>query len=382
MRRFTVSLIVLLCLPLVGCYEEPVGEHVHLWLSGPGLTVVTVIQEVAEPDRGQSNENLADRLESSREEIDSGLDRWSRRFDLIDMVAERLIMERIRGGLRRSVHTAATSSFEEIMPMFEADGLTGGIVSAGGDAELTLFPTGGSRATALQRQAAERRLSKWSSLVAEYFEALIELYEYLDSRPDRTVQCYAHIFDDHEGHGDTGPLSESEGDLVTAIKTSMENVADALAVPSDEAFSLNSLTRLVYDPFPARLTVVVSGEVLESEGFSEAGGFFERRPVDAWSALNSLAGRWASPDLVTTAFAPVPVDELPELDLEQLMGLPRRYGSPPAAFEVESALLAELVPEELLRIRWRPVPMPPPESFEEEPNWTAVMTAAEASVPD
>lgn len=382
MRRFTLPLMVLLCLPLVGCYDEPVSEHVHLWLTGPGLTVVTVVQEVAEPDRAQSNENLADRLESSRSEIDSGLDRWSRRFNLIDMMAERLNTERIHGGLRRSIHTAATTSFEEIMPMLEADGLTGGIVSAGGDAELTLFPTGGSRATALQRQAAERRLSDWSTLVAEYFEALIELYEYLDARPDRTMPCFAHIFDDHEGHGQTGPLTEFEGDMVTAVKTSMENVADALAEPKDEAFSLNSLTRLVYDPFPARLTVVVKGGVLESEGFVDTGGVFERPPVDAWRALESLVDRWVAPDLVTATFAPVPLDELPEVDLEQLMRRPRRYTSPPAAFEVERALLDELVPEEMLRIRWRPVASMPPEFSEDEPNWTVVMTEAEASVPD
>lgn len=382
MRRFTIPLILALCLPLAGCYEEPVGEHVHLWLTGPGLTVVTVVQEVAEPDRAQSNQELADRLESSREEIDSGLDRWSRRLDLIDLASERLSVERIDGGLRRSVHTAATSSFEEIMPLLEADGLTGNIVAAGGDSELTLFPTGGSRATGVQRQAAERRLSQWSAVVSDYFEALIDLYEYLDGRPDRTVPCFAHIFDDHDGHGETGPLTDLEGEMVIAVKTTMEDVANALTEPKNEAFSLNSLTRLVYDPFPARLTVVVNGGVLESEGFIEAGGFFERRPVDAWSAFSSLVGRWVTPDLVTLAFAPVSAEELPDVDLEQLVRRHRRYGSPPTASEVESALLAELVPDELLRIRWRPRSDSSPDFSGDEPNWTAVMTEAEASVPD
>jgi len=382
LRRFTVPLISCLCLPLVGCYEEPVSEHVHLWLTGPGLTVVTVVQEVADPDRAQSNEELADRVEASREEIDSGLDRWSRRIDLVDMMAERLSIERIHGGLRRSVHTAVTSSFEEVMPLLEADGLTGGIVAAGGYAELTLFPTGGSRATGLQRQTAERRLSQWSAVVADYFEALIELYEYLDGSPDRVVPCFAHIFDDHEGHGATGPLTDFEVETVTAVRESMEEVADALTEPKNEAFSLNSLTRLVYDPFPARLTVVVKGGVLESEGFTETGGFFERRPVDAWSAFSSLAGRWVTPDLVTLAFAPVSAEELPDVDLDQLMRRPRRHGSPPAAFEVEASLLAELVPEDLLRIRWRPLAASSPEPSADEPNWTTVMTEAEASVPD
>lgn len=382
MRRFTVPLVFLFCLPLIGCYEEPVSEHVHLWLTGAGLTVVTVVQEVAEPDRAHDNQPLADRLESSREEIDSGLDRWSQRFNLIDKAAERIGVERIHGDLRQSIHTAATLSFEEIIPMLEADGLTGGIVFARGEAEISLYPTGGSRATYLQRQQAERRLSEWSGLVADYFKAVITLYEYLESRPDRGMGCFAHIFDDHEGHGVTGPLTDLEGDMVTAIKRTMEEVADALVVPQDDAFSLNGLTRLVYDPFPARLTVVVTGEVRESEGFVESGSFFERQPVDAWNALRSIVDRWVSPDLVTLAVAPVPADELPEIDIELLAGRPRRYGPPPTAFDVESSLLARLEPEELLRIRWRPLAASPPEPSAFEPNWSAVMTEAEASVPE
>jgi hypothetical protein len=382
MRRLTACCIAVLCLPLVGCYEEPVSEHVHLWLTGSGLTVVTVTQDVAEPDWAQDNTTLSDRLESSREEINSGLDRWSQRFNLIDKAAERLSIERVHDGLRQSIHTAVTLSFDDVMPMLEADGLTGGVVSAGGEAELSLYPTGGSRATSLQRQNAERLLSGWSSQVADYFKALIELYRYLETRPDRSLPCLAHIFDDHEGHGETGPLTDPEGELVSAVKSSMEEVADALIVPPDQAYSLNSLTRLVYDPFPARLTVVVRGEVRESEGFVETGDLFERQPVDAWNALRSLAGRWASPDLVTLAVAPVPEEELPEIDIEQLASQPRRYGSPPAAFEVESSLMIGLAPEELLRIRWRPVRSSPRESADDEPNWTALMTAAEASIPD
>ena len=382
MRPLKVACVAALSLPLVGCYEEPVNEHVHLWLTGPGVTVVTVVQEVAEPDRASDNQALADRLESSREAIDSGLDRWSQRLDLIDKAAELLSIERIHGGLRRSTHTAATWTFEEVVQVLEADGLTGAVVFAGGEAELSLVPTGGSRATYLQRQEAERRLTDWSATVAEYLAAVVELYEYLETRHDRSLPCFAHIFDDHEVGGATGPLTDLEGELVIAVKDSMESVAEALAVPPDAAFSLNSLSRLVYDPFPARLTTAVEGRVLEFEGFAETGAVFERPPIDAWSALQSLAGRWVTPDLVTVAFAPVPADQLPEIDVEELAGRSRSYSSPPAASEVESALLAALVPEELLRIRWRPLRSPSSDPTEDEPNWTTLMRAAEASVPD
>ena len=62
----------------------------------------------------------------------------------------------------------------------------------------------------------------------------------------------------------------------------------------------------MFDPFPARLTITVDGQVLESQGFLAEPRFFERANVDAWNALKSLEGRWISPDLVT-ALAWVPL---------------------------------------------------------------------------
>jgi len=381
MRHCRTAFLVLLCLPLTACFEEPVREHVHLTIRNDGPVIVTVVQEVASSDVAHNNPELAYRLDESRDAIDHSLDPWSRRFALLEPLAERLTIERLEGELRRSTHSAVVSSFDEAVRLLEADGLTGSLSLAGGYAEIQLFPTGGSRATYLQRQDAERRLSEWSDRLATYFEAVADLYAHLDEQPDRAVPCFAHVFDKHEGLGATGPLEVKEEELVTRVKTSMEEVALALMVPEDDAFSLNELTRLVYDPFPARLTIAAEGRVFEVEGWIEDSGFYERPAVDAWNALRSLEGRWISPDLVTEAAAPLPEDQQPDPDVLLFASLPRRFTSPPTSGDVEAAILAALVPENRLLLRWRTPPRTEREFVEMPAEWLGAMAAAEAAVP-
>ena len=378
MRQTRIALTALLCLPLLGCFEEPVREHLHLTLSGHGPVIVTVVQEVTPSDGTGDNPVLNDRLEESRDTIDHGLDPWSQRFALLEPLAEHVSVERVAGELRRSIHSAVLPSFDEVLQLVEADGLTGSLTMANGTAELELFPTGGSRATYTQRQDADRLLSEWSVELAIYFEAVADLYAYLDERPERAVPCFAHIFDKDEGLENNGPLEPAEEEMVARIGDAMDNVAFALMVDDGEAFSLNELTRLVYDPFPARLTIAVEGQVVATEGFSAGADFFERPPVDAWNALLSLEGRWISPDLVTAAAAPGSDDLQPDPDVLAFASLPRRYFPPPDAAEVESSIVAGLVPEEMLRLVWRP----PPAADEKSVDWLAVMAMAETSVPD
>jgi hypothetical protein len=381
MRYSRAALIALLCLPLTACFEEPVREHVHLTIRDDDPVIVTVVQEIASSDVARGNLKLAYRLDESRDTIEQNADPWSRRFALLAPLAERTSIERIEGELRRSIHSAVVPSFDEAVRLLEADGLTGSLTRIGGSSEIQLFPTGGSRATYIQRQEAERRLEEWSEILASYFEAVADLYAHLEERPDRAVACFAHIFDKHEGLGATGPLKEAEEELVTRAKNAMEDVALALLVPDDDAFSLNELTRLVYDPFPARLTVTVEGRVLSVEGWFEEDGFFERPAVDAWNALRSFEGRWISPDLVTAVAAPLPEDQQPDPDVLLFASLPRRFSSPPSRGDVEAAIVAELVPESMLVLRWHS-PRPTDREFVELPSeWLEAIAAAEATVP-
>jgi hypothetical protein len=365
---------------VIACFEEPVLEHLHLTIRGDGSIVATVVQRVAASENFD-NPELAERLEASRADLAENLDLWSLRFATLEPLAERQSIERVDGELRRSIRSAVFESFDEVLRLVEADGLTGALTATGHVAALELFPAGGSRATYLQRQEVERRMSEWAQDLADYFAAAVDLYTYLEQQPDRAVPCLADVFAKHEGLGATGPLDEVEEELVATLKDSMEAVASALLVPDDEAFSLNELSRLVYDPFPARLTIVVDGELLEIDGFTSEGGFLERPAVDVWNALRSLEGRWLSPDLVTEVAAPLPEDRQPDPDVLLFASLPRRFANAPAPGEVEAALVAALVPEDLLRLRWRlPVTADGEDDLPSQ-DWLAVLAAAEASLP-
>ena len=382
MRQIRALVIVLLCLPLTACFEEPVREHLHLTIRGDGSVVATVVQQVAPSDRAHDNPQLSDRLEESRANLEQKLDPWSQRFARLAPLAEHQSLEISEGEVRRAIHSAVFASFDEAVRLVEADGLTGNLIDTGRALELSLFPTGGSRATYSQRQGMDRRLRQWSTELADYFNAVIDLYSHLNDHPERAVPCFAHVFDKHEGLGETGPLSQLEERLVVKAKESMEVVAEALLVPDAEAFSLTELSRLVYDPFPARLTVAVDADVLDSSGFTAGAGFFERPAADVWNALRALEGRWVTPDLVTAAAAPVPDDQQPDPDVLLLASLPRRYSSSPTTGEVESAIQAELIPEEILQLRWRKVPLPEGEPDFRSDDWLEVMASAEADVPD
>jgi len=382
MRRIRALLIAILCLPLTACFEEPVREHLHLTILTDGAVVATVVQQVAPSERANNNPQLADRLEASRASLEQKLDPWSQRFARLTPLAEHQSIEFSEGEVRRAIQSAVFESFDEAVRLVEADGLTGTLADTGREMELSLFPTGGSRATYSQRQGMDRRLRRWSSDLAQYLGAVIVLYDHLDLNPGRAVPCLAHVFDKHEGLGDTGPLTPLEEELVVQVKEAMERVADALLVPDDEAFSLNELSRLVYDPFPARLTVSVDAEILDAAGFATTAGCFERPSVHVWNALRALEGRWVAPDLVTAAAAPVPDDQQPDPDILLLASMPRRYSSPPTSGEVEAAILAELIPEELLQLRWRKGGHPTEELDFESDDWLAVMAAAEANLPD
>lgn len=381
MRRTTAVLAAVLCLPLAGCFEEPVREHLHLTLHGAAPVIVTVVQAVGDPELAQNNRALTDRMEASRDAIESGLDPWSRRFAQLAPLAEHLSIERVEGRLRRAVHSAVLASFDDAVRIVEADGLTGSLALAAGTAELALYPTGGSRATYAQRQEVERQLAEWSVSLADYFAASIELYAYLEGRPDRALPCLAHVLEKHDGAAATGPLAEDEEELVRRVKEAMDPVVEALLVDGGAAHSLNELTRLVYDPFPARLTIAVKGRILGAEGLVAGPGHFERPPVDAWSALAALEGRWLAPDLVTALASPAPEDRQPDPDPVVFAALQRSFTSAPAPAEVESALLAELVPVPVSALRWAPTgaadgPDGSPEA------WLARMAEAEASIPD
>ena len=318
-------------------------------------------------------------MEQARSELAGGWDRWSRSFADLDPLADRTTVERHEGQPRRGVHSALIESFRPLERLLANEGLGAFFDDGAGVRELQLFPTGAGQATRQERELVDRAVTAWSGDIAAYLEATTALYAHLDRAPDRAVPCLAHVFDRHTD--ESGPLSDREADLVTAVKETSERVADVLVIDTDQAYSFNELSRLVFDTFQGRLTIAVDGPVLECEGFVEHETFIERPPVDLWRALGAIAGRWAAPDLVTAMVTPGPQEVQPEPDPSAFATLPRIWTPAPDAATVEAELRRALAPEPVYRVRWQAQPAPEAE-LEVLERAFAMLASAEQDLPD
>ncbi|HPA79649.1 MAG TPA: hypothetical protein PLS95_02445 [Thermoanaerobaculales bacterium] len=350
------AVIAAACLAAVACWEEPVREHLHLTVLGDRAFVIAAIQDVAGPAVAESNPRLAARLDEARAAIERGSDRWRPLFDELQPAIERTTIDKEDGVARRAICAAATADFEPVARLLAAQGLDATLQHRSLDDdhlehELRVWPIGSPPATSNERAEVERRLDEWSVTIAEYLTEAAAFYRYLDRRPDRAVPCLSHLFDRHGP--DPQPLEPEEDELVGRLKGRIQAVAEALKVAAGDAHTLNELSRLAYDPFPARLTVAVRGELVEVEGLIEGDGFVERPSVDLWRALAALEGRWLSPDLVTAMIAPGPQELQPDPDPQAFAAIGRRWAEPPAPPAVAAALRAGLVPAELHRVLWR-----------------------------
>jgi hypothetical protein len=377
MARGRLLVTLAMAAAMAGCFEEPVREHVHLGFIGGDAVVVSTVLEVADPEFAGSNPELAGRLDDARSEIEGGWDRWLPLFGQLDPVAERYSIEKVDRLVRRAVYTAVVPGFEPVERFLGSEGLAATLTGSGAHREIQLYPTGGTRATWRQQEEVDRRIDEWSEAVAEYLAATIALYDYLDRHPDRAVPCFSHVFDQHGP--ESGPLSDHEAGLVEQIDHTTLAVAEILTVEAGEAYSANELSRLVFDPFPTRLTLSVDGPVLLSEGFIITGGIVERPAVDLWRALVGLEGRWLIPDLVTAMVSPAPEGEQPETDVAEFARKTRRFGAPPAGFEVADSLRAGLVPPSGHVVRWRSTSGGQPNFDDTDPR--RYLDAAEAALP-
>jgi hypothetical protein len=349
-----------LCLPLLGCYEEPVRDHLHIvFAPGPAI-VVTAVREISTVV-DDDNQAVEERVDEARSDLAGGWDRWSRGFAEIEAVADRTTVERHDGQARRAIHSALVDSFRPVERLLGGQGLGAFFEDDGRHRELQLYPTGGGQATRQERELLDEGIDWWSQEVSSYLEATTALYRHLSEAPHRAVPCFAHIFDDHPES--SGPLTDDEVEMVEEVKHTSEAVSEVLLVLSDQPFSLNELSRLVFDTFQGRLTVAVDGPVVEIEGFLEHPNFVERPSVDLWGALAGMVGQWLAPDLVTAMVAPGPEELQPDPDPVEFASIPRRWAPPPDSATVEAELRSRLRPEEVYRIRWRTRPAPDDEDL-------------------
>jgi hypothetical protein len=354
--RWILHLAVLVpCLALVSCFEPPVLETLDLRFLADGSTVVTSAVQISSPQDG-GNPALARRLMQVRRELEEGSDAWGRRFAALEPVAERFGWEKSFGEIDRGTRAALAGFPARLDELFRDTSLDVSYEVRDRVAELTITPASPARASRRQREQVERTLEEWSGHVASYLKESADLWAYLDGRPARARACLGALLADllDDGVREALPaLTEPERERIDRVQQAMEEVLAVLAVPPGEDHSADELSHLVYDPFPARLTVRLPGPPLEApEGFASTDGGRQLTAVGPglWEALRSLEGRWLAPDPVLLYVEKGGPGKEEPLDLDAFLTQPRRAASPPNAVEVRQGIEERLLPAPLYRV--------------------------------
>ncbi len=352
---------VLLCLVFASCFEPPVREALHLRFLPDGIVVATSRVEISAGE-GTKNPALARRLDETRRSLLEGSDAWGARFAVTNPVAERFGWEKQLGNLQLATRSAVIAEPEGLEALFgdTAVGATYRIDADRGLAELTLSPGLSARATRRQREEMRETLEIWSAALAEYLEAAGDLYAHLERQPERARTCFGLLFDEVVDEKELQRLDEPTDDevaILARLDEAMRHVTEVLLVPERAEYSPDEVSHLVYDPFPARLTVKLPGPPLEVEGFQVGrGDTLSVAGLGLWESLRSLEGRWLSPDPVLFYVASARRGEGTKINLDSFVEKPRRAAPThylPSAEEVRAAIEERLRPAPLYRVSWQ-----------------------------
>jgi len=353
----------LVALLFAGCFEEPVREELELRLAGDGRAEVVLTTAILVDDEEVESLALRRRVDEERRRLLLGEDDWTRRFERLDALSQETTFERDHGLLASARQSAVVDLAEdpEALGRFFSDTLVNAFyVAEEGWAELSLYPLSPGRASRRERQRLERAVGPWTETVAVYLRAAGRLYAYLDEHPDRAEVAFSVLLEDvlpEEDGGRRDLLLPDEEPLVEAVEEAMADAWEVLLVSSQEAYSINEVSRLVYDPFPAGVRVEVVGAMVEVEGFEEdpEGGL--RVPsVSLWDALVGLEGRWLEPDplllYVGRSGGPSGAPG-PSFELADVVARERFHAPPPSAEEVRAAIEGRLAPAPVYRVLYR-----------------------------
>jgi hypothetical protein len=336
---------------LVACGEPGVDETLLCTLHGDGRSEVAF--EATFPTLpSDADEAYADHVAELRQMYLQGWDSWARRFEEAGGAGETLYWEKTGGELHLLRRTARFADPAGLASFFDDTDLTVQFDADPVESELAIFPASPSRATGEQRERLEELVDTWSAAVVRYLEEVADLYAYLDRDPARAEPVFRAIFDDEDDYGE---LEGDEEERLDRLVERFLEVMDVAGRGEGETDSLERLARLVYDPFPAELSVSVEGEVLAVQGFvTGADGSLAVPPLGLEHALVTLEEVWVEPPLLTTYERLDRLGADAELDIAAFAGTDRKVHSLPTTEEVSGALEAALSPEPEYRLRWRP----------------------------
>jgi hypothetical protein len=338
LRRIAVVLLLL----IAACTQPPVRDELTLEFSDDLDDKVTVTAEtIFDLDAKTPEARL--RIEDARAAALAGTDAWSARFARLDPEIERTTQQRRHGALDRVSRTVVIDA-ADLQQVFSDANITVRYSRGAGTCELVLFPGTSTRASREQQRRFDEELTAWSGDVAHYYHAIHHLYAYMNANPQRARYLFAALINEKGPDGADPVVLDEEQALVDAAADAMEIVAQRLDEEEGHAATFAEETDMVFNPFPARVTVRVPTRVTSSRGFSDQ---LTIEPVDLLASVGRLEGRWITPDPLAQLLR----EQSPTA--EELAKMPRRADAVVNASEIAAALRAELTRPTTYSVHWR-----------------------------
>lgn len=274
------------------------------------------------------------RSNTARDAAIAGVDPWAVRLGRLNAEFERTTFEKTRGTLDRVVHTIRIPR-RDLQQVFSDTSITVSVTSADSIGELTFYPGTSTRASREQQEHFNTALTRWSGAVARYYDAVHRLYSYMDANPDRVYALYEAILAPDDIL--LPALFEEEQPYVDQLLRTMDELAARMDEEERDALLYAEEADLIFNPFPAKVTVNVPGDVKS----------LVIEPIDLYEKIKTLEGRWISPDPL---LAFMREETLTAADLARL---PRKSTFGVRASDIEAALREQFSRPETYSIRWR-----------------------------
>lgn len=329
---------VVLALLLAACTQPTVTDELTVTIEKNDRVLITA--QTTFNDVDITNEARLRALEAARFAAMHGNDAWAARFGRVTAEDEEVTVRKHRGEIDRVTRTIRIPS-NQIQQVFSDTNVTVTLLNGDGWRELAFIPGGSVRATREQRQHFDDALQKWSGAVARYFLAIDRLYTYLNVNTHRAPPIFAALLNSNADQ----TVAEEEQPLVDSVSAAMEEIASQMDSEGEGGgATFAEEADLIYNPFPARITIRVPGDVVSKEGFGEE-LVIER--AELLEAVTALEGRWISPDPLALLLR----DQSPRP--EQLVQQGLRSRDVVHASEIATAIREQLARPRMYTVRWR-----------------------------
>jgi len=329
---------------LAACAKPPVSDELTIEPSKDDDTLLVTVSTTFALD--PANDRIRTRVDAARSAAQAETDAWSVRFARLTPEDERVTYQKHRGTLERVTRSARIGS-DDLQQVFSDANITVDVLRGEHWRELTFYPGASSRASREQQQRFDAELAVWSESVAHYFTAVHHLYSYLRSEPGRDQYIFAALLNEKGPDGGDPVVLEIEQPFVDAVIAAMEDIAERMDDQEGRAANLAEQADLIFNPFPAHVTIRTPRDVLHSEGFAVKGNDLTIEPVDLFAAIAALEGKWISPDPLAALLR----DE--SRTAAAMARLPRESQPVVVPSEVNRAVREQLARPRTYTVRWR-----------------------------